>query len=90
MTSYSLNIELARFALQLKICSDQIQRLAENRVRSTCVLENNRKRMADVNKSSEQLKETIEKTQLKVDGNRVALAELQIETEQQRYLPFLK
>jgi chromosome segregation ATPase len=74
----------------LKISSDQIQRLAENRVKSTGLLENNQKRMVDLNKSSEQMKETIEETQLKVDGNRVRLAEVQIETEQERYFLPLK
>lgn len=69
----------------MKICSDQIERLAETRVKSTGVLESNQKRTVEVCKSSEHLKETIEEMQVNVDSGRVELTELQIETEEERY-----
>lgn len=79
------NMKVLRIEDQLKICSDQIERLAENRVKSTGVLESNEKRTVEVRKSCEQLKETIEEMHLKVDGGRVGLAQLQIETEEERF-----
>ncbi|KAL3537048.1 hypothetical protein ACH5RR_000414, partial [Cinchona calisaya] len=79
------NIKAARFEDQLKMCSDHIQRLAENRVKSSVSLENNQKRLVDLGKSAQQLRETIEESQSKVDINRVGLAEVQIETEKERF-----
>ncbi|XP_027112931.1 E3 ubiquitin-protein ligase BRE1-like 1 isoform X1 [Coffea arabica] len=79
------NLKVARFEDQLKMCSDHVQRLAENRVKLTVSLENNQKKVIDIRKSAQQLRETIEDSQLKVDSNRVDLAEVQIETERERF-----
>lgn len=79
------NLKVARFEDQLKLCSDHVQRLAENRVKLTVSLENNQKKVIDIRKSAEQLRETIEDSQSKVDRHRVDLAEVQIETERERF-----
>lgn len=68
------------------MCSDHIQRQAENRVKYTVSLENNQKKVIDVGKSAQQLTETIEESHSKVDRNRVGLAEVQIEAEKERWL----
>ena len=52
----------------------------------TVSLENNQKKVIDIRKSAQQLRETIEDSQPKVDSNRVDLAEVQIETERERWL----
>ncbi|CAI9101302.1 OLC1v1038595C1 [Oldenlandia corymbosa var. corymbosa] len=79
------NIKAAKFEDQLRLCSDQVQRLAENRVKNTVSLENNQKKIVDLRKSAQQLRESVDESQSKVDRNRVSLAEMQIETERERF-----
>ncbi|KAL2460873.1 E3 ubiquitin-protein ligase BRE1-like 1 [Abeliophyllum distichum] len=79
------NTKAARIEDQLKACSDQIQRLAEDRVQKIATSENTQKRQLDVRKSTQQLIETLEEAQTKVDRGRVDLAELQIELEKERF-----
>ncbi|KAL3516889.1 hypothetical protein ACH5RR_023791 [Cinchona calisaya] len=79
------NMKVAKLEDQLKMCSDYVLRLAENRVKLTVSIDNNQKRVMDAQKSAQQLRQSIEDSQLKVDRNRVGLAEVQIETEKERF-----
>ncbi|XP_073313890.1 E3 ubiquitin-protein ligase BRE1-like 1 [Primulina huaijiensis] len=79
------DLKAGRIEDQLKAQSDQIQRLTEDTVRNANNLENIQKRLSDTRKSSQQLMETLEGAQSRVDGSRVCLAELQIELEKERF-----
>uniref|UniRef100_A0A5B7BUQ2 E3 ubiquitin protein ligase n=1 Tax=Davidia involucrata TaxID=16924 RepID=A0A5B7BUQ2_DAVIN len=79
------DMKAARIEDQLKICSDQVQKLAEDGFQSSATLENSQKRLSDVRKSSLQLKESLEESQSKVDKSRVGLVQLQIELEKERF-----
>lgn len=70
--------------MQLKASQDQVHRLAEEKSQKSVMLENTRKRLADVRKSSRQAKESLDHSQLKVERSRAALLELQIELEKER------
>lgn len=72
-------------ALQLNICSEQVQRLAEEKLQSSGSLENTQKRLLDVRRLSQQARESLEESQSKVDRSRVAHLELQLELEKERY-----
>ena len=72
-------------ALQFKMCSDQVQKLAEDRFQSLATLENTQKKLLDVRKSSQQLRESLERSQSKVEKSRVGLVGLQIDLEKERY-----
>lgn len=71
------------------MCLDQIQRLKEDRVQKIATSENTQKRWLDVRKSLQQLIDTLEEAQDKVDMGRVDLAEMQIFLEKERWLEFL-
>lgn len=70
---------------QIKLCSEQVQKLQENRIQSSATLENNQRRLLDVRKSSLQLRESLEESHSKLDRSRLGLAELQIELEKERF-----
>lgn len=71
-------------SLQLRFCSDQVQNLSEDRLRSFISLENLQKRLLDVTQSSNQVRESLEDSQSKIEKNRAVLVELQIEFEEER------
>jgi E3 ubiquitin-protein ligase BRE1 len=73
------------FALQLNICSEQIQKLADDKLHSSLSLENTQKKLLDVKRLSQQARESLEELQSKVDRSRAALVGLQIELERERY-----
>ncbi|TYH99763.1 hypothetical protein ES332_A11G088900v1 [Gossypium tomentosum] len=75
----------ARFEDQLRFCSDQVQKLAEERFQNSVSLENTQKRLSDIRRSSHQARESLEDSQSKIERSRVALVELQIELERQRF-----
>ncbi|PQP97498.1 E3 ubiquitin-protein ligase BRE1-like 1 isoform X2 [Prunus yedoensis var. nudiflora] len=79
------NMKAARIEDQLKICRDQIQKLAEDKFQRAITLENTQKRLSDVRKSSQQAREALEESQSKVDRSRMGLSELQIELERERF-----
>lgn len=66
------------------MCSDQVQKLAEDRLQSLGTLANFQKRLLDVTRLSQQARESLEESQSKVDKSRVSLGELQIELEKER------
>ncbi|KAK9273096.1 hypothetical protein L1049_017903 [Liquidambar formosana] len=75
----------ARIEDQLKICSDQVQKLAEDRMQSSVTLENTQKRLLDVKGLSQQASDSLEESQSKLDRSRVSLTEMQIELEKERF-----
>ncbi|PHT50185.1 hypothetical protein CQW23_09932 [Capsicum baccatum] len=81
----SYETKAAKIDDQLRGCSDLVQKLAEDRAQNSLALENTQKRLLDVRKSSQQLRETLEELQSKIDKSRVDLAQLQIELEKERF-----
>ncbi|PSS24116.1 E3 ubiquitin-protein ligase BRE1-like [Actinidia chinensis var. chinensis] len=79
------DMKAARIEEQFKMCSDQVQKLAEDRFQSLATLENTQKKLLDVRKSSLQLRESLERSQSKVEKSRVGLAGLQIDLEKERF-----
>lgn len=73
------------FALQLKICSEQIQKLIDDKLHGSFTLESTHKKLLDVRRSFQQAQESLEESQSKVEKSRVALVELQMELERERY-----
>lgn len=72
--------------MQLKFCSDQCQRLAEDKLQNSANLENTQRRLLEVRRSSQQARDTVEEVQSKVRSSRVTLMELQVDLEKERYL----
>lgn len=70
--------------MQLRVCSDDIQKLTEDKFRRSMTLENVRKRLLDVRRSSQQACDSLEGSQSKADKSRKGLLELQIELERER------
>ncbi|KAE8720887.1 E3 ubiquitin-protein ligase BRE1-like 1 [Hibiscus syriacus] len=79
------NMKAARIDDQLRFCSDQVQKLGEERFQKSVLLENTQKRLSDVRKSSHQARESLEDSQLKIEKSRAALVELQIDIEGERF-----
>ncbi|RVW20068.1 E3 ubiquitin-protein ligase BRE1-like 1 [Vitis vinifera] len=79
------DMKAGRIEDQLKMCSDQVQKLAEDRLQSLGTLANFQKRLLDVTRLSQQARESLEESQSKVDKSRVSLGELQIELEKERF-----
>ncbi|KAB2002718.1 hypothetical protein ES319_D11G084800v1 [Gossypium barbadense] len=77
-------MKAARIEDQLRFCSDQVQKLAEERFQNSVSLENTQKRLSDIRRSH-QARESLEDSQSKIERSRVALVELQIELERQRF-----
>ncbi|KAM5554572.1 E3 ubiquitin-protein ligase BRE1-like 1 [Rosa sericea] len=77
-------MKAARIEDQLKICSDQIQRLAEHKFQGAVQLENTQKRLMDVRRSSQQARDSLEESQSKVVKGRLTLSEMQIDLEKER------
>ncbi|XP_004307007.1 PREDICTED: E3 ubiquitin-protein ligase BRE1-like 1 [Fragaria vesca subsp. vesca] len=77
-------MKAARIEDQLKICSDQLQRLAEHKFQGAVQLENTQKRLMDVRRSSQQARDSLEESLSKVVKGRLTLSEMQIELEKER------
>ncbi|GMH00632.1 hypothetical protein Nepgr_002471 [Nepenthes gracilis] len=75
-----------RIEEQVKMCSEQVHKLAEDRCQASVTLENTQRRMLDARKSSHQTRESLEEVQLKVKDSRANLAELQGELDRERFL----
>ncbi|KAK6285436.1 hypothetical protein POUND7_011615 [Theobroma cacao] len=69
----------------LRFFSDQAQKLAEERFQNSVSLENTQKRLSEVRISSHQARESLEDSQSRIEKSRVALTELQIEIERERF-----
>ncbi|XP_061355965.1 E3 ubiquitin-protein ligase BRE1-like 1 [Gastrolobium bilobum] len=86
--SVSLNlydIKAARIEDQFKLCSDQIQRLAEDKLQSSVNLENTQRRLSDIRRSSQQVRDTVVEVQSKITSSRVTRMELEVELEKERF-----
>ncbi|RDX94706.1 E3 ubiquitin-protein ligase BRE1-like 1, partial [Mucuna pruriens] len=84
----SLNLydmKAARIEDQLKFCSDQLQRLAEDKLQSSVTLENTQRRLSDIRGQSQQVRDTVVEMQSKIGSNRVTRMELQVELEKERF-----
>ncbi|XVE76891.1 hypothetical protein DITRI_Ditri13aG0016800 [Diplodiscus trichospermus] len=79
------DMKAARIEDQLRFCSDQVQKLAEERCQKSVSLENTQKRLSDVRRSSHQARESLEDSQSKIEKSQEALLDLQIELERERF-----
>lgn len=79
------DMRAARVEDQLKICSEQIQKLTDDKLHISFSFENTQKKLLDVKRSSEQTRESLEEVQNKVERSRVALAGLKIDLERERF-----
>ncbi|XP_028798888.1 E3 ubiquitin-protein ligase BRE1-like 1 isoform X2 [Neltuma alba] len=79
------DMKAARIDEQLKLWSDQCQRLEEDKVQSSATLENTQRRLLDVRRLSQQARETVEEVQSKVGISRVTCMELQVDLERERF-----
>ncbi|XP_022756964.1 E3 ubiquitin-protein ligase BRE1-like 1 isoform X3 [Durio zibethinus] len=78
-------MKAARIEDQLRVCSDQVHKLSEERFQYSVSLENTQKRLSDLRRSSHQARESLEDSQSKIEKSRVALVELQIELEREMF-----
>ncbi|RAL38752.1 hypothetical protein DM860_013433 [Cuscuta australis] len=78
-------LKTAKIDDQLRGCSEQAQRLAEDRVQNRAALESAQTRLIDVRKASQQQREALEELQSKVDKSRIHLSDLQIDLEKERF-----
>ncbi|KAK9050112.1 hypothetical protein SSX86_030918 [Deinandra increscens subsp. villosa] len=74
-----------RIGDQMKSCSDQVQKLSETRVQKTAALENTQRRLRDIRRTSQQVTDSLEESQSRVDRSRASLMDLQIELEKERF-----
>ncbi|KAK1412273.1 hypothetical protein QVD17_33387 [Tagetes erecta] len=74
-----------RIGDQMKLCSEQIQRLSETRVQKAAALENTQRRLHDIRRTTQHITDSLEESQSKVDKSRASLMDLQIEFEKERF-----
>jgi E3 ubiquitin-protein ligase BRE1 len=72
--------------MQLRFCSDQIQKLDDNKSQSSVGLENAQRRLSDIRTSSQQVRDTVVDVQSKITSSRVTCMELEVELDKERYL----
>ncbi|KAI9182601.1 hypothetical protein LWI28_027086 [Acer negundo] len=85
-TSFNFfDMKSARIEDQLKFCSDQVQKLAEDRSHDSATLENTQKKLLDVKRLSLQVRESLEELQSNLDKSRLALMGVLIELEKERF-----
>nr|XP_043623926.1 E3 ubiquitin-protein ligase BRE1-like 1 isoform X2 [Erigeron canadensis] len=70
---------------QVRSCSDQVQKLSESRAQKMVSLENTQRRLQDIRRTSQQLTDSLDESQSKVDRSRISLVDLQIEFEKERF-----
>lgn len=72
------------FFLQLRFCTDQYQKLAEDRYQKSVTLENLQKKRADIGNGLEQARSRLEESHSKVEQSRVDYGALELELEIER------
>lgn len=72
--------------LQMRFCSDQIQKLVDNKLQNSVDLENTQRRLSDIRPSSQQVRNTVVEVQSKITSSRVTHMELLVDLEKERYL----
>ncbi|WVZ06599.1 hypothetical protein V8G54_019945 [Vigna mungo] len=85
-TSLNLyDIKASRIEDQLKFCSDQLQRLAEDKLQCSATSENTQRRLSDIRRQTQQIRDTVVELQSKIGSNRVTRMELRVELEKERF-----
>ncbi|XP_014497758.1 E3 ubiquitin-protein ligase BRE1-like 1 isoform X1 [Vigna radiata var. radiata] len=85
-TSLNLyDIKASRIEDQLKFCSDQLQRLAEDKLQCSVTSENTQRRLSDIRRQTQQIRDTVVELQSKIGSNRVTRMELRVELEKERF-----
>ncbi|KAK7373463.1 hypothetical protein VNO80_06872 [Phaseolus coccineus] len=87
-TNTSLNLydmKAARIEDQLKFCSDQLQRISDDKFQCSVTSENTQRRLSDIRKQTQQIRDTVVEMQSKIGSNRVTRMELQVELEKERF-----
>ncbi|BAT84706.1 hypothetical protein LR48_Vigan03g168600 [Vigna angularis] len=85
-TSLNLyDIKASRIEEQLKFCSDQLQRLAEDKLQCSVTSENTQRRLSDIRRQTQQIRDTVVELQSKIGSNRVTRMELRVELEKERF-----
>ncbi|KAJ8749049.1 hypothetical protein K2173_013493 [Erythroxylum novogranatense] len=79
------DVKASRIEDQLKICADQVQKLAADKFQNSLTLENTHNRLLEVRRASNQARELLEDSQCRVGESRAALLDLQIEIERERF-----
>uniref|UniRef100_A0A6N2MUG0 E3 ubiquitin protein ligase n=1 Tax=Salix viminalis TaxID=40686 RepID=A0A6N2MUG0_SALVM len=79
------DVKAARIEDQLKNCSDQVHKLAEDKFQRSFVLENTQKKLLDLRRSSNQARESLEDYQSRVERSRATLLEVKIDLEKERF-----
>lgn len=74
--------------MQSRFCSDQIQKLEDNKLHSSGCLENTQRRLSDIRPSSQQVRDSVVELQARITSSRVTRMELQTELEKERYLVY--
>ncbi|ESQ39129.1 hypothetical protein EUTSA_v10001306mg [Eutrema salsugineum] len=75
----------SRIEDQLRFCTDQFQRLAEDRYQKAVTLENLQKKRADIGNGLEQARSRLEESHSKVEQCRVDYGALELELEIERF-----
>ncbi|XP_009143087.1 E3 ubiquitin-protein ligase BRE1-like 1 isoform X2 [Brassica rapa] len=70
---------------QMRLCTDQYQRLAEDRYQKSITLENLQKKRADVVNGLEQARSKLEESHSRVEKSRVDYGALELELETERF-----
>ncbi|THU73259.1 hypothetical protein C4D60_Mb04t20910 [Musa balbisiana] len=79
------NIKVSQMDDLLKVCSDQVGKLAEDGWQSTVMYENTKKRLLEVQTESDNLRQSFDGMQNKVEKGRVDVASMLMELEKERY-----
>ncbi|KAJ8499666.1 hypothetical protein OPV22_010218 [Ensete ventricosum] len=79
------NIKVSQMDDLLKVCSDQVGKLAEDGWQSTVMYENTKKRLLEVQTESDKLRQSFVGMQNKVEKSRLDVTNMLIELEKERY-----
>ncbi|CAK8579179.1 unnamed protein product [Lathyrus sativus] len=79
------NTKAARIEDPSRFCSDQIQKLEDNKLQSSACLENTQRRLSDIRPSSQQVRDSLVELQARITSSRVTCMELQTELEKERF-----
>ncbi|KAI5387450.1 hypothetical protein KIW84_073542 [Lathyrus oleraceus] len=79
------NTKAARIEDQSRFCSDQIQKLEDNKLQSSGCLENTQRRLSGIRPSSQQVRDLVVELQARITSSRVTRMELQTELEKEMF-----
>lgn len=79
------NTKAAKIEDQMRFCSDQIQKLVDNKLQNSVDLENTQRRLSDIRPSSQQVRNTVVEVQSKITSSRVTHMELLVDLEKERF-----